>query len=291
MVKLKKIALENYCGYRNTTFDFTDKNGQVKPIAVFYGPNGSGKTSVLNAIQILCASYQFKGRDNQFVFRKVNYHPDYDPTLSQFKEFEHKMRIEGIFETQESEKRVLITREGVEIDELPFKEYPREHCYYLNADSPLNLYRFQIPCEMEIPFLDFAETIYGYKCSVAKLPEKSVAMELVRETKGFYTDFIIEKHNTKVHYRSMSVGERKIAQLCIALCNKEWMDNIDIILIDSIDREIYFRRHAIVIDKFLNMFPTKQFIVTTHSGTMIQHMREKHGPEYLYDIEEYINKS
>ena len=43
MIKLKSIHVKNYCGYRDTTFDFTYPHGDIKQLSCFYGPNGCGK--------------------------------------------------------------------------------------------------------------------------------------------------------------------------------------------------------------------------------------------------------
>lgn len=49
MVKLKAPVLQNFAGFRDITFDFTDDHGYPLNLAVLYGPNGEGKTSVLDA--------------------------------------------------------------------------------------------------------------------------------------------------------------------------------------------------------------------------------------------------
>lgn len=43
MVKVRKVRLVNYCGYTDTTFDFSTPDGGVMDFAVFFGPNGIGK--------------------------------------------------------------------------------------------------------------------------------------------------------------------------------------------------------------------------------------------------------
>ena len=101
---------------------------------------------------------------------------------------------------------------------------------------------------------------------------------------AFYQDFIIEKGNVNVHYKAMSAGEKKIATLLRNLCDPETIDKSDIVLVDNIEMHVYFKRHKKMLDKILEMFPQKQFIVTTHSGVMIDHVREKFGDGCLYDI-------
>jgi AAA15 family ATPase/GTPase len=276
MVKLKKLFLKNYCGYRDTVFDFEvhDKkgdfsiyyeipcDGSVKNLIALFSPNGAGKSNCLKAINYLGSSYQYKGRENDLFFRKMVYHPDYDPTFEGFIKSTEHMEIKGIFNVNGEEKQVIINENGVVLDELPIKDYPKEHTYYIDADNPINLAKFQINSKDIDNFLKMAECVYGFKCSVDGLIEDY--------GEKYYTDFIIQKEDgTKVHYRRMSGGERKLTQLCDALCNSIWIDNIDIIIIDSFDKEIYFSRHAKMINTMLDTFPNKQFIIATHSPVLV----------------------
>ena len=68
------------------------------------------------------------------------------------------------------------------------------------------------------------------------------------------------------------------------------MDERDIVCVDNIDLHVYFSRHPLLVDKLLSSFPEKQFLCTTHSGTLIQHVKEKMGESSLYDIDEYRKK-
>ena len=52
MIKLKKIKLINYCGYKDFELDLTDGDG-VKKWLMMYGPNGSFKSTLLRAVELL----------------------------------------------------------------------------------------------------------------------------------------------------------------------------------------------------------------------------------------------
>ena len=282
MVKIKKLTLQNYCGYRNSTFDFTT-NGIVNPINVFFGPNGNGKSSLLDALNILSMSHRLCTKDNELYFRKLTYHEDYDPSYAKFQTSVHPMKIEGIFETDKGDKRVLITDKGVEVNEI--ERFSWGVVYSIDADHPMNLQRFQLHDELSEKFLDMAKLIYGFDCKLDQLCESFER----GDKEHYYKDFIINKvrkgEATKVHFRRMSDGERKIATLLSSLCDPTYIQNIDIVSIDNIEQHIYFRRHAAMIDKLLSTFPGKQFICTTHSGTLIEHVKDKYGKMCLYDLE------
>jgi AAA15 family ATPase/GTPase len=303
MLKIKKVIMKNFCGYKDATFDFTGNDGNPNDISLLFGPNGTGKSTLLNAIQILSSPKEHIGRDLSVTFRKLIYNQDYDPSYQELKVAEglvevDDMYLEGIFETDDGEKRIIFEasgdgskRSGIVLNELPLN--PRErnnnrNAYFIDADNPMNMNKFIMPKDKYVSkFLDIAETVYGFKCYLA-LPATD---EHDGETHVFYDDFVIEKPRgqdlVKVHFKRMSAGEKKIATLLRHLCNPEYIDNLDIIIIDNLEMHVYFKRHKSMIDKLLEHFPNKQFICSSHSETMIDHIREIRGKRSLYDIEDY----
>ncbi|MFW6173064.1 MAG: hypothetical protein ACOC5T_04905, partial [Elusimicrobiota bacterium] len=83
MIKLKKLSLKYYCGYKNIDLDFTD-GGNLKQLICFYGPNGIGKSNILRSIGAISDAYRYFGRDISMLFRKSIYHHNYDPSYSSF---------------------------------------------------------------------------------------------------------------------------------------------------------------------------------------------------------------
>ena len=55
-MKIANLHLENFKKFRHKTFDFTDESGKAKDILVIIGKNGSGKSTVLQAIAAMLAS-------------------------------------------------------------------------------------------------------------------------------------------------------------------------------------------------------------------------------------------
>lgn len=49
-MKIAKVVIENFRRIERLELDFTDSFGRVRPVTVLVGPNGCGKTSVLDAI-------------------------------------------------------------------------------------------------------------------------------------------------------------------------------------------------------------------------------------------------
>lgn len=313
MAKIKSIHLKNFCGYRDITINFNEK------LNVLLGPNGSGKSSLLKAVAILSSASQISNKDTTLMFRKSTYDPDYNPDVQEFqiasaglqrdekgrlivdntkpkmdgletKDPDYlkkiigdlkEMEICGTFSTTEGDKVVEIHTSGVKKNELSGKEGSKDFHYLIDADNPTNSRAFQLPEECEKRFIELAEETYGYKCLLGK---KVKNIDNRKEKIGFYTDCVIQKPwGDKTHFRSMSGGEKKIATLLRYLCDPEYMAEYEIILIDNIEKEVYFKRHERMINKILQMFPDKQFITTTHSGILPLVLPK----EYLYDLEEY----
>ncbi|MGK7926522.1 MAG: AAA family ATPase [Spirulina sp.] len=51
-MKLHSLKIENFRAIEKQFFDFTDYLGRPRTISLIVGPNGSGKTSVLDAIHV-----------------------------------------------------------------------------------------------------------------------------------------------------------------------------------------------------------------------------------------------
>lgn len=328
MLKIRQLIVKNYAGFdTEVLFDFT-QNKVFKPINMFFGPNGCGKSTALNAILLLSRAKAYARRDkseSNLLLRKLQFHPDYDPNYAGFTKYTDSMEIKGIFCDESKEFVVHIKDDDVVQNDLIDRK--SENAIFIDADNPLNLTKFQIPKERSQQFLDLAKAIYGYDCYLEKpvasngveannisLKESIYALANAKSSSAvntdlnkqeiydhltrsvgsddfaFYQDFIICKGNVRVHYKSMSAGEKKIATLLRCLCDPTVIDKSDIVLVDNIEMHVYFKRHEKMIDKIIETFPQKQFIVTSHSGIMIQHVEKKYGKQCLYDIPVYKNQ-
>ena len=52
-MKLHSLKIHNFRAIENSQFDFTDSFSKPKPVNLIIGPNGSGKTSILDAMLIV----------------------------------------------------------------------------------------------------------------------------------------------------------------------------------------------------------------------------------------------
>ncbi|MCD6435615.1 MAG: AAA family ATPase [Clostridiales bacterium] len=293
MIKLKKLKLVNFCGYRDVEIDLSDKN-EVLKWAMLFSPNGSGKSNFLNAVQLLSNPWRFESRPttNMF-FRKLTYHPDYIPNYEGFDESKTELYMEALFETEEGDKRVIMQNtwnektSGVVLNELPRRIFSA--CYYVDADNAINTQKFQIYSEHTEEFLEFAEAVYDFKC---ELPVDRIVNVYDPQTDkyiNFNTDLVITKYgDTRVHFKRMSAGEKKIATMLCQLFNNIYgvrSRGENIILIDNITMHIYWKRHMKILELIDKYFPDQQIIATTHSPIIINNMNKK----YLIDLEQILN--
>jgi predicted ATP-binding protein involved in virulence len=82
----------------------------------------------------------------------------------------------------------------------------------------------------------------------------------------------------------MSAGEKKIATLIAGLCDPNYIDDTNIIIVDNVAMHIYFKRHVRMVEKLLELFSDKQFFLATHSGVLIDAL----DSGSLYDLEDYV---
>lgn len=299
-IKIKSLHLQNFAGYRDTKIDFTDKNGNTKQWAILYGQNGLGKTNFLQAVKLLTNAHRYQNRDCSILLNRYVYSDDYSPSSQVYKQKLQKiiiqnkdnelykdiiesnfklnrMKITGVFQTPQGDKKVIIQNEGTTLNELPFSE--KGYCTYIDADHPSQLSKFQLQkSELSQLFLQMAKVIYGFNAYF----DKSVNVG----DRQMYTGYIIEKFGAKIKYKQMSAGEKKIGTLVKALCNEDIYNN-DIIIIDNIELHIYFARVPKLFEIMKQVFRDFQIICSTHSGSLIQHVNKNYNGEFLYDLQPY----
>ena len=159
MIKLKNIKLTNYCGYRDFELDLTEGNS-VKKWAMFYGPNGSFKSSFLYALDLLSSPKRFFKKRNIMTFRKLKYHKDYCTGAEPMYTDVNNLKMEAIFLVNGIEKKVILedniqgviyagrtvdesTDEisGVSLNELDANE---QGIIFIDADCKNMMTKFQI---------------------------------------------------------------------------------------------------------------------------------------------------
>lgn len=316
MLFLKKLRLRNFCNYEDHTFDFIKPDGSPYHFVCFFGPNGIGKTTVLEAIALLTGDQS--GRPASFIqnsFRKYVRSIDYNPAYQRLSGMQYKnsfaisktdeqteMLIEGVYELDGSEYVVSLTQDGWARNDLAEMglwgedslRYRRRVAHFVSTDSDLSLNTFQIHRAHAKDF----ETIIS---TITRFPTECIEPSDMSDNpanKDFYTDLVIIKKKHRIHFKRMSAGERKICKSFSDLLNL--MHSLGhptrgdvsmpgwprILLLDNIEMHVYYDRHVTLVDCLKKVFHQQQIIGTTHSGTLIQRALAK---ENDYQNELWIN--
>lgn len=283
-MKIIGITLNNFKGYEQAHFSFRNgENTGVHPLALFYGPNGIGKSSILEAINLMANPRIFDGRskdDVDLYMRSLIHDNDYSPQADHvLKKEKNRWDVKAYFD-----EHWLVATLSADGFHNPLPNAHGGYAFYVDADNSSNLAKFQLIDIQAKSFVELAEAIYGYKVDLdGEVWDERTGEDGVKVRHLFYNDFIILKGSKKVHYAQMSDGEKKIATLLRQLCNPDNVENRDIILIDNIEMHVYHKRHKIMLDKLLELFKGKQIIATTHSPEMINAA----DPLWRFDLEQY----
>ena len=329
MLFLKKLKLVNYCNFESHTFDFTKPTGEVHKYVCFFGPNGCGKTTILEAISMLTANWS--GRGEAFIrqsLQKYVRNVDYDPTWQRIKDEKKAaesaakgMMIEGVYVSGGDEYTVQLTENGyIRNDFAPIppedlnKEdaiviiqggpWGKEHlkyrqriAHFLRSDSDLSMHKFQLHFAQKDKFEKIISTIMRYPTKVVE------PSGFTGDERTYCTDVIIEKKAHKIHFKRMSAGERKICKSFSEIFNSmqalahpsqgesAMVGWPRLLLLDNVVMHVYYDRHIQMVECLKDIFEQQQIFATTHSGVLIQkHLRgEDNSGEELMTDLEQVN--
>ncbi len=319
MLFLTKLHLENFCNYEHHTFDFKKPDGCPYQYICFFGPNGCGKTTLLEAISLLTMNQI--GRHPEYVkrsLRKYVRNKDYDPAYERISGHTYsndfavgttdnlaEMIIEGTYEMNGESYIVRLTQDGFDRNDLapagngpgPWGDdhllYRQRVAHMITSDSDLSMSKFQIHKNQIKRFEKVTSAVMRFPTECIP-PSGIVPVDL-----DYSTDFVIHKNNHKIHYKRMSAGEKKISKTFSQLLNLVYdLENPDpgepvmkgwprLLLIDNIEMHVYYDRHTTMVECIKSNFSEQQIFATTHSGVLIQNFLDgKTNPsELMIDLE------
>lgn len=281
---IKSLSLRDYCGYVNANLKFGN-------FTCLIGPNGCGKTTILNAISLLTSSLDFKSDESETPGGWV-------PTISpeqRLKAFLRKnirnidegneangFRAEAIFTHEGKDYEVVLTEKGFEKNELISQSFWWAGlCYPAKFDT--DMVNFQLRYDLWPRFKKAFEGITGIKIE----PHVYTETDLKTQKKnGECTDYVIGfdmlKPGGKVNSRKASAGERKIAKALSQVVNLEESRRPDIVLIDNLEMHAHYRRHLSMVTEMKDLFTGIQIVATTHSQAIIDYY---HPQSDIIDVE------
>jgi len=278
---LTKLKLKNFMAYDDFEIDIPlNSDDSAATLFGLYGPNGTGKTTFLEAIVLLFANFSCysPGRIRNLLSRYVrNLTNDY---LSNESSFEVVGSFVVDWENRDVCYDVVVTRDGV-VQGHP--DYVREnlnhHVFMTRYDTELNL--FQLRRDRWSLFQELFELTTGYpvtqRDSKVNFDGKSFdlsggLMDIGMSNQfGCQEDFVlgiwVHKDNETITERQCSDGERKVLKNLTTLLNMEHIPSI--ILIDNVEMHVEIGRHMALLNAIERMFPESQVVFTTHSPEII----------------------
>jgi predicted ATP-binding protein involved in virulence len=298
---IEHLELKNYAGFTDFSLDFPKGN-----LAVFIGENGSGKTSIISAIDMLLqeANYLIFNKkkrteisndlvkdENKELKIKINLNLNEDILFEwgykkmYDKEYNYYTNISAFYlNPEEKEFKKKLRLYFAKKDNLN-KILPFFVCFYsvIEEDKSIN------------SFIDwYIQSVYHESYLIQKYSQKynlKAAIDLAIET---FTNIKVDtkiaenkkelevfftKNDTELSFMQLSEGEKKTIFLISKILSHfvfpfeengtNLLDFQGIVLIDEIETHLHPRWQREILPNLTKTFPNVQFIVTTHSPQVI----------------------
>jgi ABC-type lipoprotein export system ATPase subunit len=286
-IQIRSIRVQNLKGYKDYTFDFSD-GLSCKPFVCFHGPNGTGKTTILDIIQLIFSRFDNYEEDRlSALLGKSVRHEDGNmngiygdddflitATIQKPSAIGHPVTYQ-----------VKINKTGF-IDDHPdsIKEILYRLCFYARLDQ--ELHQFQLNREKWPIFKELCEAVTGFeieeKKNVFDMSEDPIQADLLKQ---YVLGFWVKKPHEKISHTECSAGERKVIKSFSTLLNMEYTPKI--ICIDNVTMHVELGRHIALIESIKKCFTDSQIFATTHSYRMSRNFGDKNQ---MYDLR-LINNS
>ena len=275
-VRMKSIHFENFKVFEDNFFDFSTE-GKCKDFICLVGPNGCGKTTILEVIQLIFSRFDGRtaeklkcllGKSVRHVDGKQNgIYGDDDFLItaqisSSMGDYEVKINKTGFIKNHPEEIKSIVYR----------------LCFSTRFD--LELHNFQLVRSKWSIFKNLFEAVTGFeveeKVGVFDGGEDWKRDKILNE---YVLGFLIKKPNEIISHNECSAGERKIIKCFSTLLDKEYTPQI--ILVDNITMHVESGRHINLVQSMKGCFPKSQIFGTTHSYQISRNFSQKNE---LYDL-------
>jgi len=287
-MRLKSLFLKDFCGLPQLDLEFGE-------FTILIGPNGIGKTTILNAVTLLSSNMSFDSEEHKGLVKTVR------PLLTGKDRMRAYLRknirnideegaakgflATGIFEHEGKELASCCSHNGFVKNELGNQPWYWPGIVYF-AKFDVDMVNFQLRESRWEKFAMAFEAITGWKVD-PEVYEESNLKELGHRDYKIVVGFWMHKPGGRVHSRKASAGEKKIAKSLSQVLNLEDSRQPSIVLVDNLEMHAHHRRHLRMFDVVKELFKGKQVISTTHSTVVIEQYQPR---EHIVDVEQAIKK-
>lgn len=292
-MKIEKLNLSGIGGIKELEINF--HNG----FNVICGPNGIGKTTILKTIVHAFSSFNTSLRKNA-LYEKGAYKIYY--TDLQNKKIEKYCGI-TLFEPQIQESRsnvnditpyIVYFKENRSINYENLNSIPRDisinqHQIGNALDNGVYIQNLKGWFDNRYVFSNMTGSLTDIQ--IANIELAKSAFSILDPTVSFQTvdastlDIMLSSRNGTIYFEYLSAGYKSCIYLILGLLKEieyrfgnqsvKAEDFSGVVLIDEIDLHLHPKWQASLIDALKKIFPKVQFIVTTHSPSVLQTLKRE----------------
>lgn len=264
-MRINRLRLKDFCGIPELSLDFGD-------FTCLTGGNGSGKTTILNAISLLCSSLDFAGGEQVSPSKE-----DWVPSITaqdRLRAYLSKntmigksgFEVEGHFEHNRKKYKVELNEKGYSGDGMYVHDWWWNGiCHFAKFD--LEMTRFQLNKSLWPQFSKHYEGITGIPVEPEFYTETDLAGRGVESDMAI--GFVMNKgRRGKIPCRMGSAGEKKLARSLSQIVNIARTP--DIALVDNLEMHVHHTRHLRMFKEIKSLFKGIQVVSTTHSTVVMQ---------------------
>lgn len=281
---LTKLELVNFGKYEDSVIDF--KHGEdILSTICLVGPNGTGKTTILDAITMLCSNYSgyTQQRFSEMMFHRVRnwMHIESDEKIKNA-----SFSVKGTFEATyplweapykyDGAKIIGQDRNGTKVEyvvEFTRHKFRYRHpefieqrlvryCFMARFDNELTT--FQLRRSKWPLFQQLFSSVTGFPVEEdIDIFHDTSDTRMRRIKENYVLGFLVKKPKEIIRHKMCSAGEKKIAKCFSTILNATVQPSI--IIVDNVLMHIEVGRHLSVMNSLSMCFPNSQLVVACHS--------------------------
>jgi len=289
--------LVNFGKYDDAVIDFTH-DGKPLPMVCLIGPNGTGKTTILDAVTMLCSNFSeyTHQRFSEMMLKRVRnwMHIQGDDRIRNA-----SFSVKGTFdvdypvyappyvaETDVPSKNPVKNEYVVEFTRHKFRSrHPAfieqrlvRYCFSARFDHELQ--QFQMRRDRWPLFQELFSAVTGFPIEEDQDMFHDTSDTRMRRIYDEYVlRFIVRKPREIIRQNMCSSGEKKIAKCFSTILNARIEPSI--IVVDNVLMHIEVGRHLAVMNCLQRCFPNSQLVVSCHSVPVAKSLPHR---ESLFDM-------